>query len=178
MFTNCILFHFDLSRLLIKVIVKHIANVLNIFSEQQRMIKLNEKNEQKLKQAHEEIRQMKQAKVRLIRQMKEDADKVRTWKIQKEKEVNQLKQTERKQQVKLAKMETVYNKQLNVAKRKLEEANARTQRLKDVMDKQKANKKSTGMNAFFYFCIFYVISYFSSFSAQLENKALLVLPNV
>ena len=110
------------------------------------MIKLNEKNEQKLKQAHEEIRQMKQAKVRLIRQMKEDADKVRTWKIQKEKEVNQLKQTERKQQVKLAKMETVYNKQLNVAKRKLEEANARTQRLKDVMDKQKANKKSTGMN--------------------------------
>ena len=114
------------------------------------MIKLNEKNEQKLKQAHEEIRQMKQAKVRLIRQMKEDADKVRTWKIQKEKEVNQLKQTERKQQVKLAKMETVYNKQLNVAKRKLEEANARTQRLKDVMDKQKANKKSTGMNVFFF----------------------------
>ena len=163
---------------MIKVIVKAIANVLSIFSEQQRMIKLNEKNEQKLKQAHEEIRQMKQAKVRLIRQMKEDADKVRTWKIQKEKEVNQLKQTERKQQVKLAKMETVYNKQLNVAKRKLEEANARTQRLKDVMDKQKANKKSTGMNAFFYFCIFYVISYFSSFSAQLENKALLVLPNV
>lgn len=121
------------------------------------MIKLNEKNEQKLKQAHEEIRQMKQAKVRLIRQMKEDADKVRTWKIQKEKEVNQLKQTERKQQVKLAKMENVYNKQLNVAKRKLEEANARTQRLKDVMDKQKANKKSAGM----FICIF--SQFFTSF---------------
>ena len=34
------------------------------------MIKINEKNEQKLKTLGEEIRGMKQAKVRLIQQMK------------------------------------------------------------------------------------------------------------
>ena len=44
---------------------------------------------------------MKSAKVKLIRQMKEDADRVRVWKTQKEKEGATLKQTERKQQVRI-----------------------------------------------------------------------------
>ena len=73
--------------------------------EQQRAIKLNEKNESKVKQLAEEIRQMKAAKVKLIRQMREDAERIRLFKTQKEKEVAALKQTERRQQVKIAKME-------------------------------------------------------------------------
>ena len=105
------------------------------------MIKINEKNEQKLKTLGEEIRGMKQAKVRLIQQMKKDAEKVRMWKMQKEKEVNQLKQTERKQQVKISKMTTLHTKQQNVLKRKMEEAVSANKRLKDVIDKQKAAKK-------------------------------------
>ena len=70
--------------------------------EQQRAIKLNEKNESKVKLLAEEIRSMKAAKIKLIRQMKEDADRVREWKTQKEKEVHTLKQTERKQQVRIS----------------------------------------------------------------------------
>lgn len=89
----------------------------------------------------EEIRNMKQAKVRLIRQMKEEAEKVRSWKMKKEKEVNQLKQVERKQQVQIAKMATLHCKQQNVLKRKMEEAVAAKNRLKEVIDKQKAAKK-------------------------------------
>ena len=103
---------------------------------------MNEKNEQKLKTLGEEIRGMKQAKVRLIQQMKKEAERVRVWKMQKEKEVNQLKQTERKQQVQMAKMATLHTKQQNVLKRKMEEAVAANKRLKDVIDKQKAAKKS------------------------------------
>lgn len=110
-------------------------------TEQQRMIAMNKKNEQKLKTLSEEIKNMKQAKVRLIRQMKEDAEKVRTWKIQKEKEVNQLKQAERKQQAQMTKMNNLHSKQQNVLKRKMEEAVAVNKRLKDVIDKQKAAKK-------------------------------------
>jgi kinesin family protein 4/21/27 len=110
--------------------------------EQQRMIKMNEKNAAKVKQLAEEIRSMKQAKVRLIRQMKEDAEKMRTFKAQKEKEVIQLKQTERKQQAQMVKMETLHSKQQNVMKRKMEEACAANKRLKDVIDKQKASRKT------------------------------------
>ena len=128
------------------------ANLRKKVVEQQRMIKLNEKNEQKLKTLGSEIYNMKQAKVRLIRQMKEEAEKVRSWKIQKEKEVNKLKQAERKQQVQITKMTNLNTKQQNVLRRKMEEACAANKRLKDVIDKQKAAKKmaSLGKNIVFY----------------------------
>ena len=86
---------------------------------------------------------MKQAKVRLIRQMKEESEKVRSWKMKKEKELNQAKQVERKQQVQIAKMESLHNKQQNVLRRKMEEAVAANKRLKEVFAKQKAAKKLT-----------------------------------
>ena len=77
--------------------------------------------------------------------MKEEADKVRSWKMKKEKEVNQLKQAERKQQVQLTKMANLNAKQQNVLRRKMEEAVAANKRLKDVIDKQKAAKKMQSM---------------------------------
>ena len=128
------------------------SNLRKKVIEQQRMIKLNEKNEQKLKTLGAEIYNMKQAKVRLIRQMKEEAEKVRSWKIQKEKEVNKLKQAERKQQVQITKMTNLNTKQQNVLRRKMEEACAANKRLKDVIDKQKAAKKmaSLGKNIVFH----------------------------
>jgi hypothetical protein len=41
---------------------------------------------------------MKQQKVKLVKQMREEAENVRIWKQKKEREVSKLKQTERKQQ--------------------------------------------------------------------------------
>lgn len=41
---------------------------------------------------------MKQQKVKLVKQMKEDAEKARIWKQKQEREVMRLKQNERKQQ--------------------------------------------------------------------------------
>ena len=107
--------------------------------EQQRAIKLNEKNESKVKQLAEEIRQMKAAKVKLIRQMREDAERIRLFKTQKEKEVAALKQTERRQQVKIAKMENIHTKRQNVLQRKLEESQASKKRMEEIIQKQKNN---------------------------------------
>ena len=45
------------------------------------------------------------------------------------------------QAVKMTKMETLHSKQQNVLRRKMEEATALNKRLKDIMDKQKANSK-------------------------------------
>ena len=133
------------------------ANLRKKVVEQQRMIKLNEKNEQKLKTLGSEIYNMKQAKVRLIRQMKEEAEKVRSWKIQKEKEVNKLKQAERKQQVQITKMTNLNTKQQNVLRRKMEEACAANKRLKDVIDKQKAAKKMASLGKNIVFHSFYFL---------------------
>jgi hypothetical protein len=41
---------------------------------------------------------MKHQKVKLVKQMKEDAEKARVWKQKQEREVLRLKQNERKQQ--------------------------------------------------------------------------------
>lgn len=109
-------------------------------TEQQRAIKVNEKNAAQVKKLADEIQGMKAQKVKLIRQIKEDAEKVRVWKQQKEKEVMKLKQQERKAQVKMAKMETLHSKQQNVLRRKMEEAIVLNKRLKDVVDKQKASR--------------------------------------
>ncbi len=64
-----------------------------------RLAKLNHQNELKVKKLAEEIQGMKAAKVKLIKQMKEDSEKVRIWKLGKEKEVHQLKQKDRRAQV-------------------------------------------------------------------------------
>jgi len=109
--------------------------------EQQRLLKLNSQNEAKIKKYTEEILQMKQLKVKLIKQMKEENEKVRQWKATKEKEVNQLKQKERRAQVAMSSMSQKHERRENVLKRKMEEANATTKRLKDALAKKEAVRK-------------------------------------
>merc|ERR1719233_487936 len=109
--------------------------------EQQRLLKMNSQNETKLKKCAEEILQMKQTKVKLIKQMKEENEKVRHWKAVKEKEVNQLKQKERRAQVAMSSMSQKHERRENVLKRKMEEANATTKRLKDALAKKEAVRK-------------------------------------
>jgi len=109
--------------------------------EQQKLAKINEQNELKVKKLNDDIKQMKVAKVKLIKQMKEDSEKVRQFKITKEKEVHQLKQKDRKQQVTIAKMERLHERQQNVLKRKMEESSAINKRLKDALEKKEAVQK-------------------------------------
>eukprot|EP00092_Neocalanus_flemingeri_P020290 GFUD01021979.1.p1 GENE.GFUD01021979.1~~GFUD01021979.1.p1 ORF type:complete len:1250 (+),score=420.04 GFUD01021979.1:230-3979(+) len=109
--------------------------------EQQRLLKLNSQNEAKVKKYSEEILQMKVVRVKLIKQMKEENEKVRVWKASKEKEVNQLKQKERRAQVAMSSMSQKHERRENVLKRKMEEANATTKRLKDALAKKEAVRK-------------------------------------
>merc|ERR1719508_693148 len=109
--------------------------------EQQRLLKLNSQNEAKVKKYAEEIQQMKVLRVKLVKQMKEENEKVRQWKATKEKEVNQLKQKERRAQVAMSSMSQKHERRENVLKRKMEEANATTKRLKDALAKKEAVRK-------------------------------------
>merc|ERR1712133_319930 len=82
-------------------------------AEQQRLLKLNKQNELKIKKYSDEITQMKQAKVKLIKQMKEENEKARQWKIAKEKEVYKLQQQEKKAQVKMSAMSLQHERREN-----------------------------------------------------------------
>ncbi|NXG35144.1 KIF4 protein, partial [Dromaius novaehollandiae] len=117
-------------------------------NEQSKLLKLKESTERTVSKLNQEIREMKNQRVQLIRQMKDDAEKFRQWKQQKDKEVIQLKERDRKRQYELLKLERDFQKQANVLRRKTEEAAAANKRLKDALQKQReaADKRKESQN--------------------------------
>ncbi|NWR66125.1 KIF4 protein, partial [Bucorvus abyssinicus] len=117
-------------------------------NEQSKLLKLKESTERTVSKLNQEIREMKTQRVQLMRQMKEDAEKFRQWKQQKDKEVIQLKERDRKRQYELLKLERDFQKQANVLRRKTEEAAAANKRLKDALQKQReaADKRKESQN--------------------------------
>uniref|UniRef100_A0A8C5IF10 Kinesin family member 4A n=1 Tax=Junco hyemalis TaxID=40217 RepID=A0A8C5IF10_JUNHY len=117
-------------------------------NEQSKLLKLKESTEHTVSKLNQEIREMKQQRVQLMRQMKEDTEKFRQWKLQKDKEVIQLKEKDRKRQYELLKLERDFQKQANVLRRKTEEAAAANKRLKDALQRQKevADKRKETQN--------------------------------
>lgn len=107
-------------------------------SEQAKIVKQKEAAEKKVELLNSEIMQMKQAKVKLIRQMKTEGEKFRMWRIAREREASKLRDQDRKRQNEMARMQSLHSKQQNVFKRKLEEAAACNKRLKEALSKQKA----------------------------------------
>ncbi|OCT65724.1 hypothetical protein XELAEV_18041964mg [Xenopus laevis] len=105
--------------------------------EQSKLLKLRESTEKTVAKMNQEIQGMKMQRVQLMRQMKEDAEKFRTWKQQKTKEVIQLKEKDRKRQYELLKLERDFQKQANVLRRKTEEAASANKRLKEALQRQK-----------------------------------------
>ncbi|KAM6381176.1 chromosome-associated kinesin KIF4A isoform 1-T1 [Pluvialis apricaria] len=117
-------------------------------NEQSKLLKLKESTERTVSKLNQEIREMKNQRVHLMRQIKEDAEKFRQWKQQKDKEVIQLKERDRKRQYELLKLERDFQKQANVLRRKTEEAAAANKRLKDALQKQQeaADKRKESRN--------------------------------
>lgn len=113
--------------------IKHNLFVVLQITELTRLVKLKEKDETKIKQLNVEIQNMKATKVKLIKNMKHEAEQFRTWKLQRERELIKLKDQDRKRQNQLMKLETQHSRQQNVLKRKIEEVAAINKRLKDVL---------------------------------------------
>ncbi|NWU94764.1 KIF4 protein, partial [Upupa epops] len=113
-----------------------ISELKRKLQEQSKLLKLKEATESTVSKLNQEIMEMKNQRVRLMRRMKDDAEKFRQWKQQKDKEVIQLKERDRKRQYELLKLERDFQKQANVLRRKTEEAAAANKRLKDALQKQ------------------------------------------
>ncbi|XP_014206954.1 chromosome-associated kinesin KIF4 [Copidosoma floridanum] len=116
---------------------KKIADLHRKVLEQNKVIKNKEKSDEKIKSLSNEILSLKQTKVRLIRNMRSETDKFNKWKRSREQELYKLKDQDRKRQNQITRLQLEHNKQKNVYKRKLEEAQAIQKRLKDALDLQK-----------------------------------------
>nr|XP_033800607.1 chromosome-associated kinesin KIF4A isoform X2 [Geotrypetes seraphini]XP_033800608.1 chromosome-associated kinesin KIF4A isoform X2 [Geotrypetes seraphini] len=106
-------------------------------NEQSKLLKMRESTDHTVSKLNKEIQLMKTQRVQLMRQMKEEAERFRHWKQQKDKEVMQLKERDRKRQYEMMKLERDFQKQANVLRRKTEEAGAANKRLREALQKQK-----------------------------------------
>lgn len=73
---------------------------------------------------------MKQARVRLVRQLKSEAEKQRQWKLAKEKELCKVKAQERRCQLEIVRRQQKFDKEYVVWKIKMDNAVAANKRLK------------------------------------------------
>ncbi|XP_076163701.1 kinesin-like protein 3A isoform X2 [Ptiloglossa arizonensis] len=127
---------------------KKIGELRRKISEQDRVVKMKEKQDQQIKNLLNEMQLLKKTRVKLIRQMRIETDKFSKWKECKEKEVNRLKDQNRKQVNEVTRLKIWHSKQETVFKRKMEEAFAINKRLKEALDLQKkaAAMKKEKMN--------------------------------
>lgn len=103
-------------------------------------------NEEKINKLNFEIIQMKQAKVKLVRTMREESNKFKQWRLQKERECLRLKEQDRKKTNEITKIKTMHNNQQIVFRRRMEQAEALNKRLKSAlaMRQQIQGAKNTG----------------------------------
>ncbi|XP_066195028.1 chromosome-associated kinesin KIF4-like [Sylvia atricapilla] len=106
-------------------------------NEQSKLLNMKQSTEHTVLKLNQEVKEMKQQRVQLMRQIKEDSEKFRQWKQQKDKEVIQLKEKDRKRQHALVRLERDFEKQASILRRKTEEAAAANKRLKNALQKQK-----------------------------------------
>ncbi|XP_049819239.1 chromosome-associated kinesin KIF4-like isoform X2 [Aethina tumida] len=103
---------------------------------QSRLIKHKEKDEKMIRDLGNEILNMKQNKVKLMKKIREESEKFREWRIQRERELAKLKQQDRKKDNEIVKIKLRNAKQQNVLRRKVEEANALNKRLQQALQKR------------------------------------------
>lgn len=108
----------------LQTLEQEIADMKRKNVQQAKLLKIREKETQKIRNLSTEIQAMKESKVKLIRAMRSEAENFRQFKMMREKEVMQLKNKDRKMQNEMARKEALHNKQRNVLKRKCEEAMA------------------------------------------------------
>ncbi|XP_065092459.1 chromosome-associated kinesin KIF4A [Ochlerotatus camptorhynchus] len=105
--------------------------------QQAKMLQLKEKDTQRIQNLSREIQAMKATRVKLVKSMRTESENFRQWKINREKEICQLREKDRKLKNEMVRLQTVHDKQQNVLKRKVEEAVAVNKRLKEALERQK-----------------------------------------
>lgn len=123
-----------------------IAEIRKKNKQQAMLLKQREKDADQIKKLNTEITDMRQMKVKLIRKMKTESDDFRQWRLQREKEVAQLRAKDQKMKSEAVKKDILHAKQRIVLQRKCEESNAANKRLKDALLRIQKTKESRQKN--------------------------------
>lgn len=102
--------------------------------------RLQEQDKKRIEDLRKEIQEMKTARVRLVREQRAESDKYKRWISTRDKEINHLKEKDKKSQNEMKRMERLHEKQQVVLKRKVEEAKAINKRLHESLERSKKVK--------------------------------------
>jgi len=83
----------------LKELEQQMAELQRKLKEQTRIAKMKEQTDKQLKSLNEQIVRMKQQRVRLMKQIKEESENFRKWKMEQDKKLMQLKAKDRKRDV-------------------------------------------------------------------------------
>lgn len=117
---------------------QELAEVRKKSVQQAKMLQLKEKDTQRIENLSREIQAMKATRVKLVKSMRTESENFRQWKINREKEICQLREKDRKLKNEMVRMQSIHVKQQNVLKRKVDEAVAVNRRLKEALERQKS----------------------------------------
>lgn len=116
---------------------QELAEVRKKSVQQAKLLQLKEKDTQRIENLSRDIQAMKATRVKLVKAMRTESENFRQWKINREKEICQLREKDRKLKNEMVRMRSVHDKQQNVLKRKVDEAVAVNRRLKEALERQK-----------------------------------------
>ncbi|XP_044733619.1 chromosome-associated kinesin KIF4-like [Chrysoperla carnea] len=125
----------------------HSTNQSNKLAEQRR--NRVQELETQIQELNKKVREQL-TKIRLVKLMRQEADKYKQWKIEREREMSKLKDKDRKLKNEMIRMESMHAKQQIVLKRKFEEASAINKRLKDTLQLQKVVREDRRMSQSFH----------------------------
>lgn len=125
----------------VQTLEQEIADMKKKNLQQAQILKHREQQIGKIDLLQKEIHEMKSQKVQLIRNMKTESERFRQWKLQREKELTQLKAKDRKLANEMARKDLLHDKQKNILKRRVDESLMTIKRLKDTLEKGKNNKR-------------------------------------
>lgn len=113
--------------------------------ENEKLVKMKAQSDSKIVKLNGDISNLKNTRIKLMKEMKDTNKKYMQWRKNKENEVKQLQKLDRKRQAVISRMEIKCKKQSNVLKRKDEEVAAVTRRLNDLLLKQKQVKNKRNL---------------------------------
>ncbi|XP_070384714.1 chromosome-associated kinesin KIF4A-like isoform X2 [Dermacentor albipictus] len=108
--------------------------------EQSRMIRLKEDAERSAKKLQQEITNMKQVRVQLMKRMKEESERHRRQQTERNREVRALRVREQQQSVQMARVACQNELRINVLQRRVEEALAGKNRLEAAQRRRLENR--------------------------------------
>lgn len=105
-------------------------------------VKASKKQKERIQTLTEEIGGMKAAKIKLMRQIKEEKDNYKKWKDEKTRSILKMKRDNQKKDQEIQKLKKENSKKSNILRRKVEELQALQKRQKvDVQKRKKALKQ-------------------------------------